>query len=46
MKKIHLITVIAFLISALTFAQGGKFRDQIKASKATLAFLDTYLRSK
>lgn len=41
MKKIHLITVIALLISALTFAQGGKFRDQIKASK--VAFITNEL---
>ena len=41
MKKIHLITVIAFLISALTFAQCGKFRDQIKASK--VAFITNEL---
>lgn len=41
MKKIHLITVIALLISAFTFAQGGKFRDQIKASK--VAFITNEL---
>ena len=41
MKKIHLITAIALLISALTFAQGGKFRDQIKASK--VAFITNEL---
>lgn len=41
MKKIQLITAIALLISALTFAQGGKFRDQIKASK--VAFITNEL---
>jgi Spy/CpxP family protein refolding chaperone len=41
MKKIHLITVITLLISTLTFAQGGKFREQVKASK--VAFITNEL---
>jgi hypothetical protein len=41
MKKINLITLIALLISTLTFAQDGKLRNQIKASK--VAFLTNEL---
>ncbi|WP_396212264.1 sensor of ECF-type sigma factor [Flavobacterium sp.] len=41
MKKINLITLIALLISTLTFSQDGKLRNQIKASK--VAFLTNEL---
>lgn len=41
MKKVHLIIVITLLVSTFTYAQGGKFRDQIKASK--VAFITNEL---
>lgn len=41
MKKIHFFTTIILLFSTLTFAQGGKFRDQVKASK--IAFITNEL---